>query len=572
MSAAVRTYGNLYYVKDKKSYWTITDAEPHICIKLKAIFTKIALTHTKFNFPDNPENCHDLLWFMERYPLSISEGDLSLLKRRKKKHVTDINDIERLLLPDYTPATRKLKEGCDARNYQLVGKDVYLKVKRLLIGDDIGLGKTLIGILSCLHPETLPCVIVVQTHLPTQWKNEIEKFTDLSVHIIKGTKPYNVPKSDIYIIKYSCLMGWIDLLRKGLGKSCILDEIQELRRSESAKYEAAKALADNVEYCLGLSATPIYNYGDEIFNVLDIIKPGSLGTRNEFQREWTGYSNVVTDPKALGTYLRENFLMLRRTRAEVGRELPPINTIIHTVNYDHDAADKAEDIATQLAIKVTSGSFMERGQAARELDIFMRQTTGVSKAKEVAEYVKILLENKEPVVLAGWHRDVYDIWLNELSAYKPVMYTGSETPVQKEAAKKAFIDGETDLFIISLRSGIGLDGLQKRSKIVVIGELDWSPKVHDQLIGRLDRDGQAEQVTAIYLVSEYGSDPLIIDMLGLKSSQSHSIINPLTAVAHQHSDDSRIKLLAQQFLQKRGLLKTEIENEGTQYTKNIETI
>ncbi len=95
---------------------------------------------------------------------------------------------------------------------------------------------------------------------------------------------------------------------------------------------------------------------------------------------------------------------------------------------------------------------------------------------------------------------------------------------------------------------MGLDGLQNRSNIVVIGELDWSPMVHNQLIGRLDRDGQQEQVTAIYLVSDFGSDPLIIDMLGIKSSQSHNIINPLTSVAEQYSDDSRLKLLAESFL------------------------
>jgi hypothetical protein len=584
--------------------------------------------------------------------------------------------------------------------------------------------------------------------------------------------------------------------------------------------------------------------------------------------------------------------LLRRTRAEVGRELPPINKIVHTVGYNENEAKKAEDIAKQLAIKATTGAFTERGQAFRELDALIRHTTGVSKAVEVAEYVKILLENNEPIVLAGWHRECfglgttvlmydgtiknienitvgdvlmgpdskprnvlslikgngnlfkvtpikgeswvcsenhilslyhsekketfiketakefnslsdsqkrrrslyrseavhfetkrrqkyeswllgywlgdgasrlndlrvstedievvteinkiakryslkvkeyknslgkkcsfycfssgkgkwgrnkllnlfkgdslhrnkhiplryktapiqerkellaglldsdgyvyrnaygasftnvnkilaedvaylcrsiglaayvipkgksksgyktknnhfqvsisgnlsdipmrikrkkadkrkqrksvlrtglsiipngkgdyfgvevdgdnlfllsdftvvhncYDIWMRELKDYKPVLYTGSESPAQKEEAKRKFVSGETNLFIISLRSGIGLDGLQHRSNIVVIGELDWSPKVHDQLIGRLDREGQKEQVTAIYLVSDFGSDPLIVDMLGVKSSQSHNIINPLTAVEDQFSDESRLKLLAEKFLEKK---------------------
>ncbi len=547
----IKTYGDLNF-DIQKNTWNIVNAQPHVCIKLKSIFNKLSKTASTFSFPNSPENCHDLLWFIDRYPLSVSQSDLQFLQGGRADYISNINDLEAILLPNYTPIEIKLKEGLFARDYQLKGKDVYLKTKRLLIGDDIGLGKTLTGILSLLHPETLPAIVTVQTHLPKQWKAEIERFTNLRVHLVKGTKPYNLPEADVYITKYSCLAGWIDVFRQGVFKSAIFDEIQELRHSGTGKYSGAKELSQKAEYCLGLSASPIYNYGDEIFNVINIIKPGGLGSHDDFLREWTEvYGKGIKDPKALGTYLRESFLMLRRTRKEVGRELPPINKIIHTVPHDESVAEAAAEIAHKLAIKVTTGSFMERGAAARELDIFVRHETGVAKAHGVAEFVRILLENNEPVVLAGWHRDVYDIWLKTLADYKPVMYTGTESPAQKEKAKLAFINGETNLFIISLRSGIGLDGLQKRCNTVVVGELDWSPKVHDQLIGRVDRDGQDDQVTAIFCVSESGSDPLIIDMLGLKASQSANIIDPLESVTAQYSDESRLKLLAESYLKKK---------------------
>jgi hypothetical protein len=418
---------------------------------------------------------------------------------------------------------------------------------------------TLIGIISFLEPGTLPAIVTVQSHLTKQWKDEIEKFTELKVHVIKGTRPYSLPPADVYITKYTCLAGWSDLFKTRFFKMAVFDEAQELRHNGTAKYNGALALSEGVDYCLGMSATPIYNYGIEIYNVLSLIKPECLGYRDDFLREWSGgYGDrIIKDPVALGTFLRDGFLLLRRTRAEVGRELPPINTIVHTVSYDENEVHKADALARQLALKVTTGSFMERGQAARELDMLARQVTGVSKARGVAEYVKILLENNVPVILAGWHRECYKIWLEELAEYKPVMYTGSESPKQKEDSKQAFLKGETNLFIISLRSGVGLDGLQARCNTVVIGELDWSPKVHDQLIARSDRDGQKEQVTAIFLVSDYGSDPVIIDLLGLKSSQSHNIIDPLKAVANKHTDESRIKILAQKYLEKKHRQKEE---------------
>lgn len=409
------------------------------------------------------------------------------------------------------------------------------------------------AIASFCDQRVLPALVVVQTHLPTQWKEEIGKFCDVSVHLIKGTKPYSLPPADVYIMKYSCLRGWVDTFAMGTFKSVIFDEVQELRHDGTDKYSAARTAAKSVSHVLGMSATPIYNYGDEIFNILNLMKEGCLGARDEFLREWCGGYNVreIKNPKALGTYLRESFLFLRRTRKDVGRELQPVNKIVHTVETDHKKLDSIDALARQLAMQTVTGEFTQRGMASRELSMLVRHATGVSKAKSVADYVRILLENGEPVLLAGWHRDVYDIWLKELEAYNPVLYTGTESAVQKNESKRKFMDGETNLMIISLRSGVGLDGLQGRCKIVVIGELDWSPQVHHQLIGRVDRDGQTEQVTAIYLVSNDGSDPEVIDTLGLKASQSNDIINPNGVLEEQVSNGEIIKRLAQKYLERK---------------------
>jgi len=549
---AVKTYGALAY-EPATNRFAITQAEPHVSIKLKSIFPRLPKAATPpFHFPATPQTCADLQWFLQRYPLAVSDADARALAHGGQAYVDNVNELERILQPDYVAPVVTLNAGRTARDYQVAGSQVHLATKRLLLGDDLGLGKTLTAVLSLLQPGTLPAAVVVQTHMTKQWQLDgVEKFTNLRTHQVKKTTPYSLPEADVYIFKYSQLAGWSSFFTTGFFRSAIFDEVQELRRDNSAKYAGGRALSENVEYALGLSATPIYNYGDEIYSVLDLLNPGALGDKWDFLREWAwqnGSHHQIRDPKALGSYLRENFLFLRRTREEVGRELPPINKIIATVGYDQDEVKKSEALARQLAMRITTGSFTERGDAARELDMLARYTTGISKAREVAGYVRLLLEAGEPVILAGWHRDVYAIWLKELADFAPVMYTGSESGPQKEEAKRKFMAGETNLFILSLRSGAGLDGLQHRCKTVVFGELDWSPKVHDQLIGRADRDGQQHQVTAFYLVSDSGSDPVIISLLGLKSSQAAGITDPFKVADEQHSDDSRIKLLAQQYL------------------------
>ena len=79
----------------------------------------------------------------------------------------------------------------------------------------------------------------------------------------------------------------------------------------------------------------------------------------------------------------------------------------------------------------------------------------------MADFVRLLVESGEKVVLYGWHREVYSIWLDRLKDLNPAMYTGSESVPQKDEAKRRFVAGETFVFIISLRAGAGLDGLRK---------------------------------------------------------------------------------------------------------------
>lgn len=70
--------------------------------------------------------------------------------------------------------------------------------------------------------------------------------------------------------------------------------------------------------------------------------------------------------------------------------------------------------------------------------------------------------------------------------------------------------------IMSLRAGQGIDGLQKVCRTVVLGELDLSPAVHTQFCGRIFRDGQLDPVMAYFLLADYGADPVIADVLGIK--------------------------------------------------------
>jgi len=275
--------------------------------------------------------------------------------------------------------------------------------------------------------------------------------------------------------------GWADALAN-LVRTVIFDEVQELRHSGTNKYDAAAAIGKATALRIGLSATPIYNYGAEIYSVLDAIGPGRLGTRKEFYDEWCGGANpgsdkdarkvCVADPVALGTYLREAGLMIRRTRKEVGRELPALTVVRHAVDVDSTRINEAVASVAELARRVLerTGTNFDRMQAAGEIDYRMRQATGIGKAAAVVDFVRLLVDAGERVVLYGWHHEVYALWRSALQKHGVpfAMYTGDESETAKAEAVKRFCAPDFKT-MTRCRSSFRLHTLHKESRAISQG-------------------------------------------------------------------------------------------------------
>ncbi|MFY0638692.1 DEAD/DEAH box helicase [Maricaulis maris] len=547
------TYGTL--AKTDRG-WRLSEAPPHVAIRLKHIFPRLEkASRGPFHFPADDRTAADLDWFRDRYPVSISPADNRALIDGRLSHEETLAGTEKIFSKTFKPPSYVgLQDGEEVRPYQAQAVELLRRSGGILLADDVGLGKTYTTCAALLVPGMLPGVVVCQPHLQRQWVRVIERFTSLTAHAVKKTTPYDLPDADVLVFRYTQLAGWVDTFDDLAPGLVAFDEIQELRRGTQAeKGKAALELVRSATYRLGLSATPIYNYGREIYTIFQYLNPEVLGDEFDFVREWcSGYGNVISDPLALGAFLRDSHVYLRRIKSDVGQQLPKVSKIVDRVDYDAAAVRSIDELARQLAIKATTGQFTQRGQAARELDILVRQQTGIAKAAAVADVLRILVEGGEPVLVAGWHRDVYDIWAKRLSDLKPAYYTGTESAAGKDREVRRFINGETDLMFMSLRSGAGLDGIQARCSTVVFGELDWSPGVHAQVIGRLDREGQTQPVTALFLVTDDGSDPPMMEMLGLKASQAAQIVDQGVGPQAAVTDRSRLKMLVERYLQKGG--------------------
>lgn len=548
------TYGTLSYNRRSKC-WTIK-AEPCVTELAKRLFPGCdGRGRGVARFTAHRRIVGELNWLMQRYPLEIREAD----RARWESALDEAREYavrrEQARTQPETAEPPKETFSGELLPFQKQGLAFLLASRRCLLADEMGLGKTVQALAFLAASSAYPAVLVVPPHLIRNWQRELERFLSpdgrLRVHVIRGLKPYPLPEADVYIIHYLLLRGWKDVLPGQGFRTVIFDEIQELRHNGTGKYSAASLLSEACENAIGLSGTPIYNQGGEIWNVVNILDFHFLGDWESFSREWCyGYNSaMVAKPELLGEHLRREGLMLRRLKSEVLTELAPKRRLVQEIDWD-DAVyrELMKPVAEQLRLLRATDDPSRRALIEDAICQQQRQATGVAKAPFVCAFVKALVESGERVLLMAHHHAVMDIYKRELRALHPGFITGRETDKQKDAAVSAFMSGKSDLVCISLRSASGLN--LQQATCVVFGELDWSPAVHSQAEDRAHRIGQTDSLLCYYLVSPRGSDRDMQDALGLKVSQFVSLmgdapVSPEKSALRQVEARERIRRLVE---------------------------
>ena len=553
-----RTYGTLSYNRRSKC-WTVK-AEPAVTEMCKRLFPGSAGSKRgEARFTAHRRMVGDLMWLMLRYPLEVSPRDRAVWEnavREAREHA--VRKAIAARLPERMTPPEGTFSG-ELRPFQQEGLAFLLQHDRCLLADEMGLGKTVQALSYLASTGSFPALIIPPAHLTRNWTEEAGRFLRLNgekprIHVIKGLKPYELPEADIYIMHYLLLRGWKEILPTLGFKAVIFDEVQELRHTGTEKYSAASLLSESCERVIGLSGTPIYNTGGEIWNVINILDYHFLGDWESFSREWCyGYGNaVVVKPQLLGDYLRQEGLMLRRTKQEVLKELPPKRRAVQELDWnDKLYAQLMAPVLPDVVRWKTDGTLTASARAMLEESIsqHVRQATGIAKAPYVCQFVRALLDSGEKVLLFAHHHAVMDTYKQELKHYKPGFITGRETISAKADAVERFMSGKTDVLCISLRAASGLN--LQRATCVVFGELDWSPAVHSQAEDRAHRMGQEDSLLCYYLVAPQGSDAAMQEALGLKVSQFVGLmgdtpVSQAESAEAAHQARRHVEMIAQQ--------------------------
>ncbi|NEW60660.1 DEAD/DEAH box helicase family protein [Sulfurovum sp. bin170] len=345
-----------------------------------------------------------------------------------------------------------------------------------ILADDMGLGKTVqtLAFLQLLkHRGELnkPSLIVMPTSLIGNWKNEIKKFTPdltfLELYGVDRAKQFEqMEQFDIILTTYQLAQRDEEKYQKKKFLYIILDEAQKIKNPKTKMAVAIKSF--NSQYKLALSGTPIENHLGELWSILDFLMGGFLDNLKTFK---SFYQNPIEQEYDLK---RRELLnkkiapfILRRTKEEVVKELPPKTEIIKRAKFSKKQAKLYENIRVTMEKKVREaikGKGLSRSHITI-LDALLKlrqvcchpQLLKLESAKSIKESAKLemFLELIDDLNLEGRKVLVFSQFTSMLSIIeaeikkRKIAYTKltGSTRKREEAIKISSI--YFDLFIIS---------------------------------------------------------------------------------------------------------------------------
>ncbi|HEX8704728.1 MAG TPA: DEAD/DEAH box helicase [Myxococcaceae bacterium] len=418
--------------------------------------------------------------------------------------------------------------GTTLRDYQVEGHAWLSRVAAwgagACLADDMGLGKTVQALAVLLDRARLgPALVLAPTSVAFNWAQEIQRFAPGLRPQLYAEQPDRVKclaklkKNDVLIVSYGLLVRDVASLGAIPFATLVVDEAQALKNPATRRARAARQL--NAGFRIALSGTPLENHLGELWSIYSIVFPGLLGSWEQFRERFAAPIERGKDPDAnaaLSRVLRP--FLLRRTKQEVARELPPRTEIQVPVALSEEEWELYEDARLAAVAEVS-----QQGKGLRNEQQRFQVLAALTRLRLLASHPKLydaqsslssskmrrLLELLEELRSEGHRALVFSQFTSHLELVREELeracftyqYLDGSTPAAARAKRiQEFQEGKGEVFLISLKAGG--TGINLTAADYVI-HLDpwWNPAVEDQATDRAHRIGQTRPVTVYRLIA-----------------------------------------------------------------------
>jgi hypothetical protein len=412
------------------------------------------------------------------------------------------------------------------RDYQLAGFRWMQFLARHglhgILADDMGLGKTLQTLTHILtekqsgHSQGKPALVVAPTSVVPNWLAEAKKFTpELRVLVLSGPerRKYlrSIPHADLVLTSYALLHRDIEKLRAFPFHLAVLDEAQNIKNPHAKVAQAACKLDARHRLCL--SGTPVENHLGELWSLMKFLIPGFLGSEEQFSNNFRKPIENHGDPER-NEALKQRLapLILRRTKDQVAKELPPKTELVHLIELHTAQKDLYETVRATMnkrvreAIAARGGSdfqmvFLDALLKLRQIccdprllpDEFANTIHESAKLDFLTELLAVLIEEGRRILIFSQFTTM--LALIEAHLVRENIPYLKLTGASKDRGKlvEDFQTGKIPLFLISLKAGgTGLN--LTAADTVIHYDPWWNPAAQAQATDRAYRIGQKNPV------------------------------------------------------------------------------
>ncbi len=412
----------------------------------------------------------------------------------------------------------------------------------------MGLGKT-VQVLALLEArrearaaEGLPpSLAVVPRSLVFNWLAEAARFTP-GLRVLDYTGAGRLREEgafqdfDLVLTTYGTLRKDVGALRDTEFDYLILDEAQAIKNASSQTAKAARLLRGR--HRLALTGTPVENHLGELWSLLEFLNPGFLGASAAFRTN----SEELRKPGSrdlLSRALRP--LILRRTKEQVARELPP--KVEQTIYCELPAKQRRLYDELRDHYRATLGQRIdERGWGRSKILVLeallrLRQAAchpglvDPGRLGDPSAKLDLLLPQLREVLDEGHKALVFSQFTSFLHILRqrldaegiPYLYLDGHTRDRQERVEAFQSDPSRQLFLISLKAG-GLGLNLTAADYVYLLDPWWNPAVEAQAIDRAHRIGQERPVFASRIVARDTVEEKILELQKSKRDLADAVI------------------------------------------------
>ena len=235
------------------------------------------------------------------------------------------------------PCIRHLPKGLQENLYdfQKVGIQFGIdKFGRVLIGDEMGVGKTIQAIcISYLYRKDWPVIVICPSSLRFNWRDEFMNWLTFmreeDIQVFTSAQDEFNSQCCVFILSYNIATRLAGMLSRKAFKIIIVDEAHYLKSRDSLRAKNIIPVLMRTKRILLLTGTPILARPAEIYNLLRILRPDVYHSFNGFGKrycnpkeahfgiDWSGSKNQ----RELHMVIERSF-MIRRLKSQVLKELP----------------------------------------------------------------------------------------------------------------------------------------------------------------------------------------------------------------------------------------------------------